>query len=227
MGCGASARGRHKHILVQPSTISDLYHKLDVDSDSKIDTAELRTFLQNHQVDLSTEQLDAIVQVWDKNGDGVIDAREFRNAMQSVKLTQSSVPLSIVVPSTSKVSVQCTEGELATRRTEALTFLAHQFGGATAKAPHLGAYRAFDGSMVYEQGVVVESFTTPEKWVTCSEAVRQQVQQWCREWGQECIALTVLGTMEFLVAPGEHDPELLGKSVLRRIQILHQLKTVQ
>lgn len=203
------------------------HSKLDLDSNGKVNAAELRQFVQQDHMGFTTEQVDAMFSVWDKDGSGSIDATEFGEVLEVAELSQSNVSVSIIVPSTVNVEVKCTEQDLHNRRGKVMAFLTSRFGGATARAEHLGAYEAFDGSIVYESGVDVYTFTTPQKWKDNAQSVRTRVEHWCDEWEQECIALIVNGTMEFVMPPGKTDPQTLCQSSPIRAQRLMEWRRVK
>ncbi|CAK0869296.1 unnamed protein product [Prorocentrum cordatum] len=202
---------------------SELFSHFDLDNDGSINREEFLAVLERWHIHISPEQVDALMKALDTDGDGRISAAEFSKVLQSAMDTDSKVCVSMVIPSTSSVDVQGTEADLLTRRNEVLQFFAQRFGGSTAKAAHQGAYQAYNGDLVYEQGIVVDTFTTPVKWKESASRIRKQVQLWCSAWGQECIALIVNGSMEFVVPPeNSASPEQILHSMMRHLDTYAQ-----
>lgn len=196
---------------------------IDVDQDGKINRKEFRSWVQRQGLGYKAEEVDSMFALWDKDDTGFIDTAEFEYLLRASQTSHKSVSVSVIVPSTSAVDVKGTVQELEGRRDRVLGFFADRFGGATARAAHRGAYRSEkDGSLVYEEGVSVTTFATPEQWAEHAEPVRLEVRKYCAEWGQECMALIVGGAMEY-VMPKEHDAESLCRSFIARMELRQRL----
>jgi len=133
----------------------------------------------------------------------------------------------LIVPSTSSVEVEGSATELIARRDLVIAFLVDLFGGATSSNATHGAYRANDGSVVFEQVLSVTSFCADAEFEMHNEAVVDKAHDFCTEWGQECIGLEIDGVLSYVepVAPGRRRMSLVppnNRSLLVQMHALDQ-----
>lgn len=152
----------------------------------------------------------------DTNGDGNLRDKELAIAIHAAKDTAMTVPVRIIVPSTTNVSGSIDEQEMKSRVDQVIEMLCKLFGGATASAPQRGAYVSESGQIVHEEVVSVTSFCTPELWKEHCAQVRLEVADLCKKWGQECMGMEFAGFLEYIYAT-EPSAEQLWASVIPRL----------
>jgi len=188
----------------------------DLDTDGNLNMDEFVELIRSQSLGITADQAGNMFRFADDDGDGYLTRPEIKAVVSSAKEQSMQVPVRLIVPSTVGVSVAICEHSLKQRRDRVIAMLAGFFGGATAAGTEMGAYRAENGSIVYEEVVSVTSFATPEGWVKHCDAVRAAVRGFCKEWGQECMGLELEGVLEYVMVE-EPSAEDLWKSVVPRL----------
>lgn len=110
----------------------------------------------------------------------------------------SSHHVEVYVPSTANIDELIDEKDLQKRVKETAIFLTECFYGASAAAATMGYYKTDAGALVMEKTIKVYSFTTLALLRDKQASVMAFAQKKAIEWSQECIAVVVDGTMNFV-----------------------------